>query len=316
MIHLQVQASDVWDMQILQEHLKRMKKIILLILDDDSATTASSPCPASIPTQRFEYELPSESKMSDVTIIDDGIGESSNSDMSKITINATSSLNITGDVTKVLNATHTSEGLRSLITSTNEIPYPGYHLTPTIHHDTYSSIDPLTANFCGKVVLVTGASRGIGRSIAISFAKAGATGIVIAARTAGDLNTVKSDILRTSKEFNRSTRVLAVFLDLLDETSVQQMASQIQEEFGRLDVIVNNAAAIDHPLPLSSNDIGDWWTPFTINVRGTHSVTCTLLPLLRSSDAGAKVVINIVSSNALTATAYCSGYGVSSLVTF
>lgn len=291
MIHLQVQASDVWDMQFLKDHLKRMKEIMLSILDDDSVK-------ASPPQDR----LPSESKMSS-----EALKERSNSDNSN---SARSSANVPGEVSKKT-STNGSEAPRSQITATNEIPYPGYHFTPTIHHDTYPAIDPLKANLTGKVVFVSGASRGIGRSIAISFAKAGAAGIVIAARTIEDLKGVEDDVLRAAAEAKRSTRVLMVYLDLLDGASIQSIASQVREEFGRLDVIVNNAATIDRPLPLSSNDMDDWWTPFTVNVRGTQTVTRALLPLLKSTESGGKVVINIVSSNALTATPYCSGYGVS-----
>lgn len=291
MIHLQVQASDVWDMQFLKEHLKRMKEIMLSLLDDDSVK-------ASPPQDR----LPSESKMSS-----EALKERSNSDNSN---SARFSANVPGEVSKKT-STNGSEAPRSQITATNEIPYPGYHFTPTIHHDTYPAIDPLRANLTGRVVFVSGASRGIGRSIAISFAKAGAAGIVIAARTIEDLKGVEVDVLRTAAEAKRSTKVLRVHLNLLDENAIQSIALQIREEFGRLDVIVNNAAAIDRPLPLSSNDMDDWWTPFTVNVRGTQTVTRALLPLLKSTESGGKVVINIVSSNALTATPYCSGYGVS-----
>lgn len=291
MIHLQVQASDVWDMQFLKEHLKRMKEIMLSILDDDSVKAT--------PPQDM---LPSESKM-----LSEALKERSNSDNSN---SARFSANVPGEVSKKT-STNGSEAPRSQITATNEIPYPGCHFTPTIHHDTYPAIDPLRADLSGKVVFVSGASRGIGRSIAISFAKAGAAGIVIAARTIEDLKGVEDDVLRAAAEANRSTRVLMVYLDLLDGASIQSIASQVREVFGRLDVIVNNAATIDRPLPLSSNDMDDWWTPFTVNVRGTQTVTRALLPLLKSTESGGKVVINIVSSNALTATPYCSGYGVS-----
>lgn len=291
MIHLQVQASDVWDMQFLKDHLKRMKEIMLSILDDGSIKVS--------PPQDM---LPSESKM-----LSEALKERSNSDNSN---SATSTASVPGEVSKKT-STNGSEAPRSQITATNEIPYPGYHFTPTIHHGTYPAIDPLRANLTGKVVFVSGASRGIGRSIAISFAKAGAAGIVIAARTDEDLKDVEDDVLRAAAEAKRSTRVLMVYLDLLDGASIQSIASQVREEFGRLDVIVNNAATIDRPLPLSSNDMDDWWTPFTVNVRGTLTVTRALLPLLKSTESGGKVVINIVSSNALTATPYCSGYGVS-----
>lgn len=303
MIHLQVQASDVWDMQFLKEHLKRMKEIILSILDDDSTTATSLPSSISLPTEDGDDRLPSEPKAPNETFKASGVSQSSHAD-------SASSSTVSGEAEKKM-STNGSEAPRSQITATNEIPYPGYHFTPTIHHDTYPTINPLKADLSGKVVFVSGASRGIGRSIAISFAKAGAAGIVIAARTVEDLKAVEVDVLRAAAEANKSTRVLRVYLDLLDEASIRSLASQVREEFGRLDVIVNNAATIDRPLPLSSNDMDDWWTPFTVNVRGTQSVTRSLLPLLKSTEAGAKVVINIVSSNSLTATPYCSGYGVS-----
>ncbi len=111
--------------------------------------------------------------------------------------------------------------------------------TPTHHHDTYPAIQ--TSNHRGRVVLITGASRGIGRTTAdVSFARASALGIAIAARTS--LDDVEAEILAAARQAGHPTpRVLRLLLDVTNETSVTDALSHTEKHFGRLDVLVNNA---------------------------------------------------------------------------
>ena len=87
----------------------------------------------------------------------------------------------------------------------------------------------------GRVVLITGASRGIGRALALGFATAGAE-VIGVARTAADLEAV-SDTIRTS-----GGQAHALILDVSSEADVQRLQRWIRDRFGRLDVLVNNAA--------------------------------------------------------------------------
>src|SRR5687767_6667201 len=86
----------------------------------------------------------------------------------------------------------------------------------------------------GKVALVTGASRGIGRAIALGFAEAGAD-VAVAARSEGDLETLAKEIDTLGR------KALVVPTDVRDRDAIEQMFEKTIEEFGRLDILVNNA---------------------------------------------------------------------------
>src|SRR5688500_13728882 len=86
----------------------------------------------------------------------------------------------------------------------------------------------------GKTALVTGASRGIGRAIALGFAEAGAD-VAVAARTEEDLNTLAKEI----DSLGRKALVLPT--DVRDREAIQAMFDKTVESFGHLDIVVNNA---------------------------------------------------------------------------
>src|SRR4029079_9497545 len=98
-------------------------------------------------------------------------------------------------------------------------------------------MNALSANprgyWSGKVALITGSSRGLGRSLAEAFAKAGAK-VVISARSASDLNTVADEMRQAGGE------VLAIPADVTQQDQVEALVNQTVEHFGRLDVLVNN----------------------------------------------------------------------------
>src|SRR6476619_5525668 len=86
----------------------------------------------------------------------------------------------------------------------------------------------------GKVAIVTGAGKGIGRGIALGFAEAGAD-VVCAARTAADLDVVVADITRLGR------RALAVPTDVMQTEQLDHLVDVTVAEYGRLDILVNNA---------------------------------------------------------------------------
>lgn len=94
-----------------------------------------------------------------------------------------------------------------------------------------------------KAALVTGASRGIGRSIAIAFARAGAD-VAVAARSEGDLETLVSEIRETGR------RGVAIPTDVTDREQIQRMVDTTVEELGGLDILVNNAGGSNFMAPL------------------------------------------------------------------
>ena len=112
----------------------------------------------------------------------------------------------------------------------------GMQFTPTIHSKPDGPTDPnnikLPANF---VVVVTGAGKGLGRQIALAYAKAGAKGIVISSRTKGDLDTLEAEV----KKVNIEVEILSQTCDTQNGEQVKALAKATDEKFGRVDVVVS-----------------------------------------------------------------------------
>ena len=145
----------------------------------------------------------------------------------------------------------------------------------------------------GQVAVVTGASRGIGRAIAVEFAKAGAD-IVISARSS---ESAPSKLPGTIEETARAVeatgrRAIAVPTDVTDEAQVQAMAQRTLDEFGRVDILVNNAG-ISFPAPFSQTPLKRWDLVLNVNLRGP--VMCTQAFLPRMLEQGSGRIINISS---------------------
>jgi short-subunit dehydrogenase len=105
---------------------------------------------------------------------------------------------------------------------------------PKVHYDTQS--------FAGKVVLITGASRGIGAEIALQYARAGAN-LALVARSQTTLDARRDEILRERP----SAQVLVFSADVRDVSRAQEIVTATVTHFGRLDVLVTNAATIRAP---------------------------------------------------------------------
>jgi NAD(P)-dependent dehydrogenase (short-subunit alcohol dehydrogenase family) len=195
------------------------------------------------------------------------------------------------------------------------MPSPnGSDFTPTLHHDTYPAIDPARqASLQGRQVFITGASRGIGRATALSFAKAGTSAIAIGARS--DLQALEREILATAEAAHpgcRPPKVVRVALDVADPASVDRAAAQVEAAFaGRLDLLINNAGYLETALPIAETDPDEWWKTMTINLRGPYLVARAMLPvMLRDGD---KTIINTSSIGAHNVRPGMSGYQISKL---
>ncbi len=145
----------------------------------------------------------------------------------------------------------------------------------------------------GQVAVVTGASRGIGRAIAVDFARAGAD-VVVAARSSEKApSKLPGTIEDTAREVEGAgRRALAVPMDVTDEAQVQAMARRTLEEFGRVDILVNNAG-ISFPAPFSETSLKRWDLVMNVNLRG--AVMCTQAFLPRLLEQGGGRIINISS---------------------
>src|SRR3990170_2403766 len=145
----------------------------------------------------------------------------------------------------------------------------------------------------GQVAVVTGASRGIGRAIAVEFARAGAD-VVVTARTS---EAVPSKLPGTVEETARQVealgrRALAISADVTNEEQVQAMASRTLEEFGQVDILVNNAG-ISFPAPFHQTPLKRWDLVMNVNLRGPVMCTQAFLPSMMERRSGS--IINVSS---------------------
>jgi NAD(P)-dependent dehydrogenase (short-subunit alcohol dehydrogenase family) len=160
----------------------------------------------------------------------------------------------------------------------------------------------LTERLKDRIALITGASRGIGRAVAEKFAREGAHVLLLArARTA--LEEVDDAI----KEAGGSASLIP--LNLTDGKRVDALGPTLYERFGRLDVLVGNAAILGRLSPLTHIPSEHWERVIATNLTANWRLIRTLDPLLRRSDAGR--VIFVTSGVAHTAKAYWAPYSVS-----
>jgi len=141
--------------------------------------------------------------------------------------------------------------------------FPTY--TKTWHNASYDAISPTKPELsvAGKVVFVSGGGSGIGRAIVEAFAAAGATDIAITGRKEDPLQTVKSDVEKSSK-----TKIHVFVGDVTDEAAINGAFKSIKQTIGPIDILVANAGFLPEPKLVAESDITDWWRGFEVNVRG------------------------------------------------
>jgi NAD(P)-dependent dehydrogenase (short-subunit alcohol dehydrogenase family) len=144
----------------------------------------------------------------------------------------------------------------------------------------------------GKVALVTGAGRGIGKAIAVGFAREGADVVVVSRST--------NEIEQTAAEIHELGRkAIAVAADVSKVDEVRRIAAETGQHFGKLDILVNNAGVRmihlgkrdSYFIPLSELSVEDWDRTIAVNLGGPFLCIKLLLLLLRQ--AGAASIINI-----------------------
>ncbi|KAI0966288.1 NAD(P)-binding protein [Xylaria arbuscula] len=184
---------------------------------------------------------------------------------------------------------------------------------PTAHQDTYPFISTNTVDLSGKSIFITGASKGIGKGIALSFARAGCSKIAVAARKA--IDELKEELLAAAEKAGRAKpEVLAIPLDVTSETGVRAAAAQISDAFGGLDILICNAGRAEKFVPVHESDAEDWWATWDVNIKGTYLCTRAFLPMLLkssirtiliTSSAGAHMLIENLHGYQTTKTALC-----------
>jgi len=138
----------------------------------------------------------------------------------------------------------------------------------------------------GKVTLITGGGRGIGKAVAIAYARAGAK-LALCARTATELEQSVSE-LRALK-----TEAEGWICDVSLEEPVKQFVAGAHEKFGRIDVLVNNAGVMTRPVPMTELNVRKWDYTMAVNLRGPFLVTQAVLPVMIKQKSGS--IINVSS---------------------
>jgi NAD(P)-dependent dehydrogenase (short-subunit alcohol dehydrogenase family) len=160
----------------------------------------------------------------------------------------------------------------------------------------------MPGSFDGKLVLITGASRGIGYATALAFAREGAH-VIAVARTEGALEELDDEIQKAGGN------ATLVPLDLTDYEGVDRLGAAIYERWGKLDVLVGNAGDLGVLSPIGHVQPKDWHKAIDVNVNANWRLLRSMDPLLRSADAGRAI---FVTSGAATKTPpYWGPYAVS-----
>lgn len=155
----------------------------------------------------------------------------------------------------------------------------------------------------GKIALITGASRGIGAAVAKRYASEGAH-VILTARTIGALEEVDDAIQKISGH-----PATIVPLDLRQADMIDALGAQVYERFGKLDILVGNAATLGTLSPIAHASPSEVEDVFTINVLANARLLRSCDPLLRLAKMGR--VIMVTSGAAQRATAYWGPYAAS-----
>jgi NAD(P)-dependent dehydrogenase (short-subunit alcohol dehydrogenase family) len=152
-----------------------------------------------------------------------------------------------------------------------------------------------------RVALITGAGRGIGRAIALAYAKEGAK-LALAARTRRDLE----QTAQQAQALGASTCVVPV--DVSDPTQVEDMVRQTVAQFATIDILVNSAGMARPVGPLPDNDLTAWMQTIQVNLIGTYLCCRAVLPMMQQHRGK---IINLSGAGASNAWRHLSAYGAS-----
>jgi 3-oxoacyl-[acyl-carrier protein] reductase len=152
----------------------------------------------------------------------------------------------------------------------------------------------MTREIAGKIAIVTGAGRNIGRAIALALADGGASVVVNARSNRSEAESVTQEIEAAGG------KALAHIGDVADAKSMQAMADATAKQFGRIDILVNNAA-LRREKPFTEMSYADWREVMNVTLDGAFHCVKACLPSLRQSGAG--TIVNIGGLSAHTGAA-------------
>ncbi len=144
----------------------------------------------------------------------------------------------------------------------------------------------MSGEFDGKVALVTGGSKGIGRACAYAFAEQGAS-VAFTGRTRNELEATAARVQRIG------TQALVCETDFTERDQVARVASAVMAEFGRIDILVNNAAIIHPRIDLVDLENETWYDVIEVNLNAAAMLTKSVIPAMVEQGGG--TIINISS---------------------
>ena len=162
----------------------------------------------------------------------------------------------------------------------------------TIRHDIYPSIDPRTTfkdSQQGKVVLITGASQGIGKAIALAFARAGVKGLSLSSRS---IMSIASELEKELKQIQSNIQLVLMDIDVRKREDIEYLFRMTKEQLGTIDILVNNAGMLeDISKRIHESNVDEYWNCYEINIKGTYLATREFL----KQEGGKGTIINTSS---------------------
>ncbi|WP_280548574.1 MULTISPECIES: SDR family oxidoreductase [unclassified Halomonas] len=155
-------------------------------------------------------------------------------------------------------------------------------LSLTEHHGRYEAINPAAAlkdSASGKVIFITGGSRGIGQATAVAFAEAGARAVYVTARSEPALEETRELI----RQANPNTQCAYSTCDVTRPEQVEAAVADCVKTFGGIDVADANAGHLAHWAKIGESDPESWWHTWEVNVRGAYHVIRFCMPHLIES---------------------------------
>src|SRR5215218_3160244 len=147
-----------------------------------------------------------------------------------------------------------------------------------------------------QVAIVTGASRGIGKQVALELARRGAT-VVVAARSVERHRRLPGTIGETVDQIEQAGgTALAVQADMASADDLERLVETARQRFGRIDLLVNNAAATATKtwgLPLLELSRADWIAQYDVNLHAPYTLMRAVVPVMR--DGGGGRIINLTT---------------------
>lgn len=190
--------------------------------------------------------------------------------------------------------------------------HTAWQITPTLHQTVNSTTDPSTTTLPSPfAVCIFGASRGIGAHIAYAYAKAGASSLVLVGRDSSALEAAVNETRRLAQK--KDIQVVPAICDITSDASVSLLARRINEDVGRLDVLVINAALWGQTaIRVTEGSAKQFQDVVNTDIVGAYLAAHYLLPIvLASGGEAAKALIAIggtgawVTSGPVAHTAHC-----------